>query len=136
MKKLIIVLFALLFVQVNTIIAQKPGVVVSKKEGWHKIGEVKASFKMENESIVVMGADKFKAVKLMVKEAPINILTMQVFYEGGTSDEIKVNHDLKMGETTKEFPVKEMSIKKVSFTYKTEPNSKHDKAHVELWGLK
>lgn len=116
--------------------AQKPGVVVSKKEGWHKIGEVKANFKMEKESIVVIGADKFKAVKLMVKEAPINILAMQVFYEGGTSDEIKVENEVKAGETTKDFNVKEIAIKKVSFTYKTQPNSKHDRAHVELWGLK
>ncbi|MBI2723197.1 MAG: hypothetical protein HYX39_13570 [Bacteroidetes bacterium] len=136
MKKLIIVFITLLFAQANTIMAQKPGVVVSKKEGWHKIGEVKANFKMEKESIVVIGADKFKAVKLMVKEAPINILAMQVFYEGGTSDEIKVENEVKAGETTKDFNVKEIAIKKVSFTYKTQPNSKHDRAHVELWGLK
>jgi hypothetical protein len=136
MKKVILMMLALMFVQANVLMAQKPGVVVSKKEGWHKIGETTASFKMENESIMVMGADKFKSIRLKVTDAPLNIVMLQVYYEGDEVEEIPVKSELKAGAETRVISIKEKSIKKVSFTYKTEPNSKHDKAHVELWGMK
>jgi hypothetical protein len=136
MKKVMVILLAFLFVQVNTIMAQKPGVVVSKKEGWHKIGETTASFKMENESIVVMGADKFKSIRLKVTDAPLNIMMLQVYYEGGEVEDIPVKSDLKAGAETRVIAIKEKPLKKVSFTYKTTPNGEQDKAHVELWGMK
>jgi hypothetical protein len=137
MKKTILLLFAFTFMQVNLAIAQKPGVVASKKAGWHKIGEITAAFKMENESIVVMGNDEFKSIKLKVTDAPINIEMLQVYYEDGDSEEIPVKSELKTGAETRVMDLKaSKDIKKVSFTYKTIPNSKNDKAHVELWGLK
>lgn len=136
MKKIMMILLALTFAQVTTVMAQKPGVVVSKKEGWHKIGETTASFKMENESIMVMGADKFKSIRLKVTDAPLNIMDLKVYYEGDEVEDIPVKSELKAGAETRVISVKEKSIKKVSFTYKTEPNSKHEKAHVELWGMK
>lgn len=72
MKKVFgfILVFAVLS---NMAFAQDPGIVTSSKPGWHKIGEVKADFKKENESIVVMGADQFKSIKLKVTDAPISI---------------------------------------------------------------
>lgn len=136
MKKVILLFLSLMIVQVSTLMAQKPGVVVSKKEGWHKIGETTASFKMENESIVVMGADKFKSIRLKVTDAPLNIVMLQVYYEGGDVEDIPVKSELKAGSETRVISIKEKPIKKVSFTYKTEANSKHEKAHVELWGMK
>jgi hypothetical protein len=136
MKKIVVVLLALLFVQVNSIMAQKPGVVVSKKEGWHKIGQVTASFKVENESIVVLGADEFKSIKLKVTDAPLNLLILQVYYETGEVEDIPVKSELKAGGETREIAIKQKDIKKVSFTYKTMPNAGKDKAEVELYGLK
>lgn len=136
MKKIAVFMLAFAFMQINMAWAQKPGVVVSKKEGWHKIGEVTASFKMENESIVVMGADVFKSIKLKVTDAPINIELLNVYYETGDVEEIPVKSELKAGEETRTMDVKMKDIKKVQFTYKTMPNSKHEKAHVELWGMK
>ena len=118
--------------------AQSPGVVVSAKPGWHKIGEVKASFKMENESISVLGKDAFKAIKLKVTDAPINIENIQVFYENGDPENISVKNELKSGSETRVIDLKggTRELKKVVFTYKTLPNAKNDKAHVELYGLK
>lgn len=118
--------------------AQEPSIQLSNKPGWHKIGEVKADFKMENESIAVLGADRFKSILLKVTDAPINIHNIQVFYEGGEMDEFDVKNELKAGAETRKIDLKDLSkeIKKVTFTYKTLPNQQDEKAHVELYGLK
>jgi hypothetical protein len=80
MKKVAIIAVVMLVTLINFAYAQKPEVVVSNKPGWHKIGEVKADFKMENQSISVLGADKFKSIKLKVTDAPINIENVKFFY--------------------------------------------------------
>jgi hypothetical protein len=138
MKKTIWVSSMLFFGIVVSALAQKPEVVVSDKPGWHKIGEVTASFKMKNESIVVMGADEFKAIKLKVTDAPIDIENVTVYYESGNSQEIPVKGMLQSGAETKVFDLDRPTddLKKVSFTYKSEPNYRGDKAHVELYGQK
>jgi hypothetical protein len=137
MKKLI-VLFIVSVVCGRMAFAQDPAVIASNKPGWHKIGEVKADFKTENESIIVMGKDKFKSVKLKVTDAPIDISNVIIYYEGDGMQEIPATGMLSAGAETKtyelDYPDKE--IKKVSFTYKSEPNYKGNKAHVELYGLK
>ena len=137
MKKSV-VLILILFVAFAAAFAQSPGVVTSAKPGWHKIGEVKASFKTENESIIVLGKDAFKSIKLMVTDAPINIQNIQVFYETGDPEEISVRSELKAGAETRVIDLKggTRELKKVVFTYKTLPNAKDEKAHVELYGLK
>jgi len=138
MKKSVVILLLVMFVAIAGAFAQSPGVVTSAKPGWHKIGEVKASFKMENESIVVLGKDAFKSIKLKVTDAPINIENVQVFYESGDPEDVSVRSELKAGAETRVIDLKggTREIKKVVFTYKTMPNSKDEKAHVELYGLK
>jgi hypothetical protein len=129
------VLFAALF---NSAFAQEPSVMLSDKPGWHKIGEVKADFKMENQSISVLGNDKFQSILLKVTDAPINIEGLQVFYESGEMEEFDVKNELKAGSETRKIDLKggAQEIKKVMFTYKTLPNQQEEKAHVELYGLK
>jgi hypothetical protein len=135
MKKIMLLLVMLVVAQLN-VHAQKPGVVVSDKAGWHKIGEIKADFKVEKESIVVMGADMFKSIKLMVTDAPINIISLKVYYEDGQVDDVTVRSEIKAGGETRAIDVKMKDIKKVEFVYKTVSNSKEDKAEVELYGMK
>ena len=137
MKKILLFLFVLIAVQINSVQAQTPGVVVSTKAGWHKIGEVAASFKLENESIVVLGADKFKSIKLKVTDANLNLQSLEVYYESGDTEKIPVKSDLKAGAETRVIDLKsDRELKKVVFTYKTVPNAAEEKAHVELYGLK
>jgi hypothetical protein len=137
MKKACVVL-VLLGLWVNTSFSQKPAVVADNDDGWKRIGQVTASFKKQNESIVVLGADEFTAVRLKVSEAPINIERLQVFYESGDMEEINVRSELQAGSQTKSFNLKhpDRDIKKVAFTYKTLPNFTGEKADVELYGLK
>jgi hypothetical protein len=138
MKKAVLVLAVLFAVLLNSAFAQEPSVMLSDKPGWHKIGEVKADFKMENESISVLGADKFKSILLKVTDAPINIERVQVFYESGQMEEFDVKNELKPNSETRKIDLKDgtQEIKNVTFTYKTVPNQQEEKAHVELYGLK
>ena len=138
MKKTVVIVFALLMAVVTYTFAQEPAIVASDKPGWHKIGEVKADFKMDTESIAVLGKDQFKAIKLKVTDATMNIEKVTVFYESGSTQEIPVHGAIKAGVETGEYKLQSPTeeIKKVSFTYKSVPNSKDEKAHVELYGLK
>ena len=112
--------------------------MLSTNPGWHKIGEVKADFKVENESIAVLGADKFRSILLKVTDAPINIQDVKVTYESGEVEDFDVKNELKANSETRKIDLKDPTkeIKKVTFTYKTLPNQKDEKAHVELYGLK
>lgn len=118
--------------------AQKPAVVTDNEEGWTKIGETTASFKMQNESIVVYGADEFTAIKLKIKDAPLNIQRLQVFYESGEMEELKVSENLSNDNETQAIKLShpDRDIQKVAFTYQTEENAEGEKAEVELYGLK
>lgn len=138
MKKTAVIILMLVFVCAAKIYAQKPAVVTSNDPGWQKIGEITASFKMQDESIVVLGADEFDAIRLKVTDAPINIERLQVFYESGDMEEIDVRNELQAGSETRDIKLEHPTrdIQKVAFTYKTLPNYNGDKAHVELWGLK
>ena len=125
-------------VYLNSAFAQKPSVMLGDKPGWFKIGEVKADFEAEDQSITVLGNDKFKSILLKVTEAPINIMDLQVFYESGETEEIDIKNELQPGSETRKIDLKgaDQDIQKVRFTYKTLPNQKAEKAHVELYGLR
>src|SRR5688572_30962802 len=98
MKKAAVMI--LILVTAFVAFAQKPAVVTNNEPGWQKIGEITASFKMQNESIVVLGADEFDAIRLKVTDAPIHIERVQVFYESGDLEEINVRNELQAGGQT------------------------------------
>jgi hypothetical protein len=139
MKKLMVVILMSLFAWgINTARAQKPGIVLNNSPGWKKIGETVASFKTQNESIAVIGADEFAAIKLKVEDAPLSIDRLQVFYESGDMQEIDVKKHIGSGGESEVFTLEKpgRDIQKVAFTYHTEPNAKGEKAEVELFGFK
>jgi hypothetical protein len=117
---------------------QKPAVVTDNDPGWQKIGETSASFKMQNESIVVLGADEFTAIKLKVKDAPLNIERLQVFYESGDMEEVDLKSRVDADGESRVINLKhpDRDVQKIAFTYKTVANAGGDKADVELYGLK
>lgn len=138
MKKVMVVLVLALFAwNVQPAMAQKPAVVIDDEPGWQKIGETIASFKAQDESIMVIGADEFSAIKLKVEDAPLEIERMQVFYESGEMEEIDVKQKIKAGEESEVFRLQhpDRDIQKVAFTYNTEANAEGEKADVVLYGL-
>jgi hypothetical protein len=138
MRKIIYVLLATLIL--NAAHGQKPAVVPSDKTGWHKIGETTVDFKNEKDEILVVGANRFASLKFKVDNAPIEISNIEVIFEEGDSQNIKVMLATKSaGEETREVELKgaaERSIKKIVFYYKTLANRQDKKAHVEIWGRK
>ena len=57
--------------------AQQPGIVISDKPGWHNIGETVVDFQREKDEISVLGADRFTFVKIKVKDAPIDLISLK-----------------------------------------------------------
>jgi hypothetical protein len=137
MKKLAVILLSIAAMCGKTF-AQQPAVVVSDKTGWHKIGETTVNFEKDKDEVVVMLADKFAKVKFKVTDAPIDLVSCEVYYESGDKQDIMINAPLKaMGETKViDLNGGERNLKKIVFVYKTEPNHKDKKAHVEIWGKK
>src|SRR5204863_5805506 len=103
-----------------------------------KIGETTADFKAEKDELIVLGADAFKSIKIKVTDAPIHIADLEVYYESGDNESIPLKSDFKAGGESRVIDLKgnTRALKKVVFVYNTVPNSKNDKAHVELYGLK
>ena len=190
MKKLII----LILICTGRLVQAQPTVVASDKAGWHKIGETTVNFKTEKDNIVILGKDRFKAIKFKVKDAAIDLQDLEVYYEKEpakndkdakvdvdmhgenkgvdinnndkaakvdvdmqgkdkgvdvkSKDEMKANDPnrediqvrtpVKAGQESRVIDLKGTSkeLKKVTFTYRTLPNSKDEKATVELYGLK
>jgi hypothetical protein len=148
MKKILgITLLAIASAFIMPAFAQKPAVIASDKAGWHKIGEVTADLKSEKDEIIVLGKDRFKSLKIVVTDQPISITSMVIYYEGGATEDVNVNANLKAGKESQVINLKgEKELNKVSFVFQTVASARNDKAysekttsekaHVELWGLK
>jgi len=137
MKKMLLVL-SVIVLSNSLANAQKKEVVKSNKPGWHRIGEVTVNFKADKDVIAVLGADKFKAIKLKVTDAPIRMDDLKVVYENESTEDLQVRAEFAKGGETRVIDLKggDRNLKKVIFFYKTVPNWKGEKAHVELYGLK
>ena len=63
---------------------------------------------------------------------------MEVFYESGDTQKMDINMPIKLKGESRILDLNggERNLKKIVFVYKTLPNRKDKKAHVEIWGLK
>jgi hypothetical protein len=139
MKKIIVVVLMILgMIGYTKLFAQKPAVVATNEPGWTHIGHLTASFKSQNESLAVLGADEFTALKIKVTEGPVHIERLQVFYESGDMEEIEVREHFRSGTESRVINLRhsDRDIKKVAFTYHSDPNVKGEKADIDVYGLK
>lgn len=118
--------------------AQVPAIVTSDKKGWHKIGETTVNFKTERDQVLILVANKFAAIKFKVTDAPIHLMDLEVYYSSGDKQDIKINMPIEAAGESRVVDLNggERNLKKIVFVYKTLPNHKDIKAHVEVWGLK
>lgn len=134
MKKLAILLIAVL--SLTKAASQKPVGVSTGQPGWQKIGETTVNFKMDRDEIISLGADRFSFIKFQVKDAPVHLVSAEIHFEGGGKQNVTVGSDIKAPGESRTIQLDgAQSLKKVVFIYKTTPNYKDKKAHVELWGL-
>src|SRR5688500_13190058 len=116
MKKL---LLTALCACVFTAWSQKPAVVVSDKSGWHKIGETTVDFEKDQDEVAVLVADRFAMLKFKVTDAPIELLDVDVYFEEGDKQNIRVGYAVKPeGSESRPIDLKggsERSLKKIAF---------------------
>lgn len=138
MKKALTIILLAIAGSYGTANAQKPAVMLSDKAGWHKIGETTVNFQKETDEIMVLVADRFAAIKFKVMDAPIDLISLEIYYESGDKQDIKINAPIKAKGESRVIDLNggERNLKKIVFVYKTLPNHKDQKAHLEVWGLK
>ncbi|HEY8936407.1 MAG TPA: hypothetical protein VIM65_14345 [Cyclobacteriaceae bacterium] len=138
MKKLVMIMMLAFAGASGVAFAQTPSVVISDKTGWHKLGETTIDFKKEKDEISVVGADKFAAIKFKVLDESIDLVSAEIFYESGDNQIVNINSHVNAPGDSRQVDLNggERAIKKISFVYKTLPNAKDKKAHLEVWGLK
>ena len=137
MKRIVLLVVAT-FLTFSFVNAQKPEVITKDKAGWHKIGDAKVDFKTDKDKFIIIGKDRYKALQVKVKDAPVHMESMQVAYEGGGTEDISLKTQYKPGGESRTIDLKNGSaeIKNVTFVYHTVNTTADKKAEIELWGLK
>jgi hypothetical protein len=137
-KNFLIALIAVCSFSYAAVAQEKVAVETNDKAGWHKITETIANLKSDRDEVMVMGADHYKAMKLKVTDAPVEITDLTVVFENEARQDIQVRKLIGAGEETRVIDLdgKDRAIKKIIIQYKTAPNAATDKAHVEIWGMK
>jgi hypothetical protein len=138
MKKKVMMLMLAIAGITGVVVAQTPKVVVSDKTGWHEIGEVTVDFKKEREEVVILGANRFSAIKFRVEDEPIDLVSAEIVYDKGDNQNITTIFHIKAPGESRNIDLNggERNVKKIIFVYKTMPNANGKKAHVVIWGLK
>ncbi len=139
MKKSLIILLLAVVGSFGIASAQTPSVMITDEAGWHKIGERTVDFNKDRDEISVLGSDRFASLKFKVTEATIDLVSLEVMFESGDNQNVMISQSVKSPGESRVIDLKggaERSIKKIVFVYKTLPNSKDEKASVEIWGLK
>lgn len=110
---------------------------VKDTSGWKKIGIVTVNFKTVTDEVSVLELDQYSSVKFSVTDVPLEIIDLEVFYETGDKQDIKVNLALTANRESQaiELTGGERRLTKISFMYKP-VDQKNKKAVIELWGLK
>jgi hypothetical protein len=139
MKKVLSVILLAIAVTYGTVSAQQTTVVNSDTAGWYKIGQANVDLKRDRDEIVVLGADRFKSIKLKVINASIDLKDLEIYYESGNKQDVNINKSLKAAGESGVIDLvgdEQRSLKKIVIVYKTLANNMDVKAYVEVWGLK
>lgn len=139
MKKVLSIVLLAIAGLYGTASAQQTTVVSTDTSGWYKIGQANVDFKRDRDEIVILGADRFKSIKLKVINSPIDLKDLEIFYESGNKQDVKINASLKAAGESQVIDLEkgeQRSIKKIVIVYKTLANNMDLKAYVEVWGLK
>lgn len=120
--------------------AQKPKIVTTDKPGWTKIAETTVDFKTESDELLVIGNNRFDSLKFTVEDAPISLVSFDIYFDKGGQQSVTVGSEIKSAgesEVVKLTGDTERKVTKVVFRYKTVGTKGNDKkATVKLWGLK
>ena len=95
---------------------------------WEELGCQRVSlFGKDRDSIRVGRREgRFKAIRLHVRGADVEMLNLRVIYTNGEPDNLEVRHFIRQGERTRPLDLRgwERSIDRVDMVYRTVPNFK------------
>lgn len=112
----------------------KPGPAGS----WRVIGTTEANFAADHDAIVVTGPyDNFRRLKFKVTDAPLQIVRMQITYDGGTTHKIDTRYNIPKGGESRviDLPGGSRSIRRIDFWYDT-AGIFQGRANVTIFGMK
>lgn len=137
-KNILLLLFAVVSFSYSAFAQQKETVVANNEPGWHKITQTVADLKQDHDDVLIEGEDHFKALRLHIEDAPVEMEQLSVVYGDGQHEDIPVRYLINPGGDTRQIDLegKDRIIKKIVLKYKTVSNPEHDKARIEIWGLK
>lgn len=107
-----------------------------KPPKWEKLGQRKVNYGIDKDEILVTAREgTFKAVKLIVRGAPLNMHKMVIHFGDGSTQNVQIKNNIPKGQATRTIDLKGQKrvIKKVVFWYDTK-NRAPKRATVELWG--
>lgn len=102
---------------------------------WNLIGEKRVSFAIDRDVIHVTGNDNYRQIKLKIKDGPVHILDMDVYFENGDKFDVSIKQRIgKDGESRViDLPGRSRNIKKIEFWYETKRLVK-GRGRVQVWG--
>lgn len=90
------------------------------KPGWQYLGRKQASFTRDHDVIKVKGpADNFRALKLKVTDAPLDLRRIVVTYDNKTKENLDVRQNIPQGGESQPIDLRggKRSIRRVEFWY-------------------
>ena len=102
---------------------------------WEKLGQKSVTKRVDRDEIKVGAYEgSYSAVKLIVRNAPINMKRCVVHFENGGTQELKLKKRFARGQSSAVHDLKgpKRRIEKVVFWYDT-VNKARQKATVEFW---
>jgi hypothetical protein len=106
---------------------------------WCDLGRTQVDHGKDHDKIVIKGSsDEFRALKLRIKDSPLNIERMVVTYDNGAREEINTRNEIAKGGESRKIDLRgsgKRSRKQVEFWYDTK-GILNGKAEVKLFGLR
>lgn len=103
---------------------------------WEKLGERKVAFRVDKDEIVVTAREgRFTALKLLVRNADLNMHRFTVHFNNGQTQNVEIRDRIPAGGESRiiDLDGKGRFIEKVVFWYDTQ-NDENRRSTVELWG--
>ena len=106
---------------------------------WEKLGTQRVAFTVDRDTINVGRREgRFEAVKFRVLGSDVEILSAQIVFGNGESENLGLRGTYRPGEETAVIRLAgrggERYIERVNLTYRSRPSFRGE-AHVELWGM-
>ncbi|HMT00133.1 MAG TPA: DUF2541 family protein [Saprospiraceae bacterium] len=104
---------------------------------WVIIGQKEANYGPDRDVLKVTGNDIFKAIKIKVTDAGLDMMDMDIYFENGEKFNVAIRKNFKQGEESRviDLPGNRRRIDRISFLYDTKGIMK-GKANVLVFGKK